>query len=336
MGGVRSALAAALTGLVAAAALVVPATPAAAHGIGGREPTNLRVAVVAVEGAPGVEVELVDLGRGVVLRNHGPDEVMVLGYDGEPYLRVGPDGVFENRRSPAVFHNRTLEPAGDPPATYDAAAEPEWREVRDVPVARFHDHRAHWMSDDPPAGVVPWEIPLRVAGRPAVVRGEFEAIAAPAAWPWLLLGVALAGAVAVAAHRWWRAAVAGALGAAVVAEVVHVVGAWEHVASSLGSRLGANVISLAAIGLGVLALRRVATGSPFSAAPVALFTGVVLVVAGIGDLLVFSRSQLPTDLAPGVARLVVAVAMGAGAGLVVAAVGRLRPTPVSEIAAPPA
>jgi len=47
----------------------------------------------------GLRIEAIDAGARLRLRNATGQEVVVLGYAGEPYLRVGPAGVFENRRS---------------------------------------------------------------------------------------------------------------------------------------------------------------------------------------------------------------------------------------------
>ena len=92
------------------------ASPAAAHGVGGREPTNVRSRILSVSPQlPGLDVELIEDGARVELTNTGPTEVTVLGYEDEPYLRVGPEGVFENTRSPAVYQNRSLERAGRGP-----------------------------------------------------------------------------------------------------------------------------------------------------------------------------------------------------------------------------
>ena len=41
--------------------------------------------------------------------------MVVLGYDDEPYLRVGPRGVFENVKSPATYLNRSLTVTAAPP-----------------------------------------------------------------------------------------------------------------------------------------------------------------------------------------------------------------------------
>ena len=115
---------------LALATVCIVASPAAAHGVGGREPTNVRSRIISVAPQlPGLEVTLIEDGERVELTNTGPTEVTVLGYEDEPYLRVGPDGVFENTRSPAVFQNRSLNAPGDVPDSYDATAEPEWRRV---------------------------------------------------------------------------------------------------------------------------------------------------------------------------------------------------------------
>lgn len=54
----------------------------------------------------GLQLRIIDAGARVELVNHTGEEVVVLGYDGEPYLRIGPDGVFDNRRSPATYPNQ--------------------------------------------------------------------------------------------------------------------------------------------------------------------------------------------------------------------------------------
>src|SRR5437764_832098 len=80
---------------------------------GGPISTNWRSTLEAVTPpVTGVRVSVVDLSQRLKLSNAGPTEVMVLGYHGEPYLRVGPAGVFENVRSPAHFLNRPGAVAG--------------------------------------------------------------------------------------------------------------------------------------------------------------------------------------------------------------------------------
>jgi hypothetical protein len=91
---------------LALVAVVLVAPPVGAHPLGGVEPSNYRARVLAVRPpVPGLRVEVVDAGTRLRLVN-GPRDVVVLGYQFEPWLRVGPRGVFENSRSP------TLQTAG--------------------------------------------------------------------------------------------------------------------------------------------------------------------------------------------------------------------------------
>ena len=65
-----------------------------------------------------------------------------------------------------------------------------------------------------------------------------------------------------------------------------------------------------------------------SATPMILVAGVVLtVVGGLTNTTALGRSQVPTTLDTTTARLLVALVLGAGVGLVASAAGRLR-TPV--------
>ena len=65
-------------------------------------------------------VKVIENGRRLELTNDSSATVVVSGYENEPYLRIGPDGVFENTRSPAVFQNRSLNAPAKVPARYDA------------------------------------------------------------------------------------------------------------------------------------------------------------------------------------------------------------------------
>ena len=88
----------------------------------------------------------------------------MLGYDDEPYLRVGPHGVFENTRSPATYLNRSTTITGTPPQSADVERGARVAHGSSSgTTASWHDHRAHFMGgDDPP----------RVARDPGTRRGR--------------------------------------------------------------------------------------------------------------------------------------------------------------------
>ena len=335
---VRSGLAAVFVGI---AIVVATASPAAAHGTGGLQPTDYVTGVHGVTPAvPGVHVRAVDLGSKLELRNDGGKAVTVLGYDDEPYLRVTRDGVFENTRSPAVFLNRGVTITGRIPASYDSSASPEWRRISSGNEARWHDHRAHWMGTvDPPVvardrsrpHVVMrnWEVPLRVDGGKAVISGDSRWIPPPAPWPWLLGAAALAAIViALALTRHWARIVAIALGVLLVSEAVHVVGGWGATTSSFLAELGAGVYSIAGWAIGVVALIWLLRRDPRDATPIVLIAALFLFIAGgLADVTSLTHSQLPTTLPPALARLTVTLALGLGLGLMVTSGLRLRPPP---------
>jgi hypothetical protein len=203
--------------VAAAAAVLVGTTagPAAAHVIGGgTEPTNYRTGVRGFQPAvPGLEARTAAPGDRLELVNATGQEVLVLGYRLEPYLRVGPDGAFENRRSPSAHANRFSAPPATIPAAFDAAAAPEWRRIGDRPRVAWRDHRARWTAPDPQAVtadpgrrhvVTPnWQIPMRLGERTLLLEGDVTWVPGPAAWPWVLAAVAVL-AVALAAYRLLR------------------------------------------------------------------------------------------------------------------------------------
>jgi hypothetical protein len=316
------------------AVLALDAAPAAAHGVGGLQPTNVRSRVLSIEPAtPGVDVKVIENGRRLELTNASGATVVVSGYENEPYLRVGPDGVFENTRSPAVFQNRSLNAPAKIPARYDAAAAPEWHKVSDADHVRWHDHRAHYMGTGS-FKASQWSVPLTVDGRPVVVQGDLAWVAPGPWWPWLVLTLAIVGVIVLAARRAWRLTVSLTLALLVWAELLHVVGSWSEVATTVAGQFGAQVLSFVAIAVGVLALTRVSRSDDESSAPFVLIAAVTFIVAGgIGDVASWFRSQLPSSLAAPAVRALVAFALGGGTGLVIASARRLTPR-VRATAAP--
>ena len=227
-----------LAGGLAAGLVVATAAPASAHTVGGEHATNYRTRVLSLSPATaGVALRAIEHGDRLQLTNTSDHDVVVLGYDGEPYLRIGPRGVYENRRSPATYLNRTRLGTDRPPASADSSAPPEWRRVNGGRTARWHDHRAHWMNSEPPPSVQRasdvqhliqrFTIKLRSDGETLRARGDVYWVPPPSPWPWVALAVIFGVLIVVGARtRWSVARVGTALGIVLVATAVHAVGAW--------------------------------------------------------------------------------------------------------------
>ncbi|MFM7060575.1 MAG: hypothetical protein ACKOZL_05230 [Actinomycetes bacterium] len=328
----RTAVAVAL-GFVAV--LVIPtatAEPASAHGLGGPEPTDVLVTVTGLRPpTPGISVRAIDLGTQVELRNRSTGTVVVLGYEGEPYLRVDRRGVWENRRAPATALNRSDTPTGTVPPGLDATAPPDWVRISASPVARWHDHRAHWMG----RGAVrdePWEIPVRVDGTRADIVGSLDTRPTPATAAWLGLAAALALTIGLLSGlRRWPAVLAVGLVIVVASETLHTIGAWSVSSAGPGARVLGAAPSILAILIAVGALGRLAERwrNPDAATPLILVAGLFLAIAGgIADLGSLTHAVVPSDLDPLVVRLTIAIALGGGVGLAIGAARHLRPVGV--------
>jgi hypothetical protein len=318
---------------VVAAGLLLPllgVAPAAAHTLTGVPSTDYRSRITSVSPRlAGLSVRLLDLGRRVRVTNRTGADVVVVGYQGEPYLRVGPAGVFENRRSPTLYLNRGLRPAAMP-ASADPTAPPSWHRRGSGRRVTWPDSRTRWTAPDPPAVradrgrgqvVVPsWRIELRAAGRTVAVTGTISYLPPPSAIPYLLVaGALLAGAVAAAGSRWWGPALSAGVAVLVAVDVVRSVGgvlsSGDGVAGSALRLLLGGILSVAAWVAGALAVGRLQAGEEDGAVLGGVAAFVIFVYSGVGDLANLSRSQVPFAWPVVLARVAVAVSLGLGGGV---------------------
>jgi hypothetical protein len=332
--------------VLALAATAIWATPAHAHAADADRASDYRTELVSVPEAEGLSIRLVDAGSQIELHYDGPGEVVVLGYAGEPYLRIGEDGVFENLNSPATYLNRSLTAETTAPAGIDAHDEPEWRKVSARPVVRWHDHRAHWMGavdppavrDDPRATRVVMDdatIPLLIDGQEAEIVVDVWYEPGPPAWlGWTVVAVAFVVVVAVGLRAPGPGLAIAAVGA--------VVSAAGSVAAALLAApvapppwwLVAEASAVAAI---VAGLRWPRTGAVAERSSVAYGLigagGLAIAALALVDRAWLARSHLPVDLAPWLARLLVAGGLAFGAALAVLA---LRGAVTGRRVSPPA
>ena len=307
------------------AVLGLPASPALAHDSGDAPASNYRAEVVSIDPAPeDVTARVIEAGSRLELTNRGYEEIIVLGYEGEPMLRVGPSGVFENRRSPSIFTSATRPLAVPPDAA--ATAEPRWQRISDDAVARWHDHRID-LAQGAKAATTSWTVPLRQQDRPITLSGTVRHVPGPNPLPWfgaatlLLAGVA---AAAVLRPRGWRLLIAAALAATVVLDAVHSVGRLTASYGPLVNRLF-DLFFYPALGwfAAAVGLRKL-TSRPGRLPNAAGFAGLILfLIGGLGAAGALSNSQLAFSYAPTLARLAVTAALGVGGGLLVALVSSL-------------
>jgi hypothetical protein len=151
--------------LVALVALAAPA-PAGAHIRTGSVAVDYRVRVFPTRLPLAAYVYLGD--RALRLSVRPGHSVTVLGYGGEPFLRIDGSGL-------TVLKSPTAAALGLEPRHTSSGA------------FVWHDARVRGL----PAGIDRgrWAIPLLVDGRRARLAGELVRVDAPPLWPWLALGL---------------------------------------------------------------------------------------------------------------------------------------------------
>lgn len=331
-----------LAALGAVTWLVVDAAPAAAHG-DDADATNFRSVVRGVRDDSGSPVDVAGvtwqvLGGDALLsvHNDGDRPVVVFGYDGEPYLRVGPDGVFENRNAPTTYRNADRFDRATVPADASADARSRWVRVSVDPAYRWHDHRVHWMAPTtPPAArgavapvhVFDWEVPFAIDGRRLLATGTLEWFPPPSTWTWL--GAALAAVVApvlVAAtiggtRRRRRVARTAAMVVLLVVGVaaVHVVdqGLAAPVASpNAGWMVLRGMVCLAVVAVAAVAAWR---GGDHTVAALVVGSSVAALTIGATDVDVLRAALVPSRAPAWLARTAVALCITLPACALVAA-----------------
>jgi hypothetical protein len=328
---------------IAGSSIVLGAGPAAAHTASGPRPTNYLTSLGAISPRiPGVTVSIVDLGNKIQVTNRTAIDLVVLGYLGEPYLRVGPKGVYANLRSPATYQNRSRTITTDVPLIARGTGPltpPEWHRVSGSRTATWHDHRIHYMGTSPPLAVqrhpgavytiVPqWTIVFRYAAQTVEVHGRLSWVPGPGGWPWLVMAFALLAVGAAIARSRRRSFTVAAIVLLVGVDLVHTISAelarsGSHLAKII-QFFGDDFVSVivwvvAAATIWGLMRRRVEAlyGTLLVGAMVGL-------VSGLTDLSYLWKSQLPTVGPDAIARAEVATAFGLGLGLAVGALLALR------------
>jgi hypothetical protein len=161
--------------LAAALGTLVRPAPVAAHEV---DPS---VRTVIDEVVPAVDGLVVSVGTSVttqLLVTNDTDQVLeVLADTGEPFLRIGPEGVEANLASPSWYLTNQPFAAQPPPADAAPDAPARWATVGSGRSWGWFDHRLHpapvlgGLADgERPA----FRIPLRLGGEPVTVHGHLE------------------------------------------------------------------------------------------------------------------------------------------------------------------
>jgi hypothetical protein len=311
-----------------AAAVLAPAQTAFAHGGNGGDSSDYRIEITGIDGnAQGFEVRSVELGNRMELTRTTAKEVQILGYEGEPYLRLDAQGVFENVNSPAHYVNQDRYSRTLPPASANAQATPKWTKLSNGTSVRWHDHRTHWMSPTPRQDVVANpdverlisadRVVLSVDGAKVAVIVQVTWLPPPSRIGWLvatsLLGCAVLSAlVLVPAMRRLVPAIA------VLAAAVVVIGSGP---------------SLFRISAGALAILIAVTGLALKNRWFAVAAALIVVALAITRFEVFEHQLLAGWTPAAVQRVAILVAMSLAAAVLgselVTGLGATQPTPAA-------
>ncbi|TFV52820.1 hypothetical protein [Blastococcus sp. TF02A-35] len=321
-------------------ALLALAGPASAHVGGEAAGSDFDGRIVSVTPAlPGVTVRILQFGDELELVNDSGTEVLVPGYSDEPYLRIGPDGVWRNANSPATWINLDRYGRTPIPGSADPAAAPDWEQVSTRSEYVWHDHRTHWMSE----GVLPprvaedptrehvvseWVVPLRQGSTEAEVAGVLTWSPPPSPWlSWPLVAALVVAAAAAGLVARSPRPLGALLAVGAVAALWHAVATPEPSVTT-GSHVGAVVSALmpasAALLCAVLGVRAAWRGRGAMTGLLAVVGGWLLLVQGLPDVDVLWSANVASAGPQLLARAAVTLLAALGVGLVVGGIAAAR------------
>jgi hypothetical protein len=316
------------------------AGPASAHVGGGAAGSDFDGRIDSVRPAmPGVTVRILQFGDDLEIVNASSSEVLVPGYFDEPYLRIGPSGVWRNLRSPATYINTNRFGQVTLPSSADPQAAPDWVRISTEPQYVWHDHRTHWMSQnllppavaaDPSRGhlVSEWKVPLRYGDTAVTVTGALTWSPPPSPWlVWpayvaLTALAVLAGALARSPRR-----LAVLMGVGAVAVLWHAAATpappatvSSHAAAIIGALLPAGIAVLVT----ALAIRAARRGRGVMTGLLAVVLGWLFLVEGLPDIDVLWSAHVLSSGPQLPARLAVGALVALGPGLVLGGIAAVR------------
>jgi hypothetical protein len=313
---------------VAVAALMGMAAPASAHTLSGIQATNYRSAITSVSPRlTGVSVHLLDLGRKVEVVNRTSQTLLILGYQNEPYLRVGPAGTFVNQASPTFYLNKlpSTVTSSVVPKQFSARATPVWYRTGHGQRVTWSDRRTRQEGPDPTAVknnltrrviISTWTIAMAHASAPLTVSGSITYVPPPKAASWLILTVAvLVATAALGLLGRWHLALAAALAIVLALNMVDATGSAVISGGSHGAELLRILPSLPVWLLALFTigpLQRQSEGGLVAAAVVGFF---IAAFNGLGGISSLFRSQVPFAWDANVSRLATVLTLGVGFGL---------------------
>jgi hypothetical protein len=134
----------------------------------------------------GLELEVAGGDKFLLLRNSTGKQVIVKGYEDEPYLRFQPNRVVEvNTRAPSKYANEDRYALTPLPPQANSDAPPKWQVISRDGTYRWFDHRIHSMERGRPPQVkdesvrtkiFDWSVPMRVGGAAVRAPGAPEGV----------------------------------------------------------------------------------------------------------------------------------------------------------------
>lgn len=143
---------------------------------------HFRTVIDSVPTGDGLEIRMFDgLVPGMLARNATSEILQIPGRQGEPFLEIGPKGVFGNERSPDFYVSGSQTVRKVPPEA-DPTAPPRWVRLSTEPVWSWLEYRARLPAASQHRGrlgtarhtVLSWTTPITLGDEELAIEGHLE------------------------------------------------------------------------------------------------------------------------------------------------------------------